>query len=91
MGAFDKFLPQFHVTPSQGGSGAWVKGPEGLDSQILTKNCAARGVLIEPGDIFFKKSSVATRSHFRLGYSAIQAHLIDAGVREMHFAYRDSR
>ena len=91
VNAFARYLPQFHIVPSHGGSGAWIKGPDGLDSQTLAQSCAARGVLIEPGDIFFKKSSVATRSHFRLGYSAIQAHLIDAGVREMHFAYRDSR
>ncbi len=91
VNAFARYLPQFHIVPSHGGSGAWIKGPDGLDSQTLAQSCAARGVLIEPGDIFFKKSSVATRSHFRLGYSAIQAHFIDAGVREMHFAYRDSR
>ncbi len=89
--AFENYLPEFHVMPSQGGSGAWIKGADGLDSQTLAQRCAARGVLIEPGDIFFKKSSAATRSHFRLGYSAIQAHLIDAGVRELHVAYRDSR
>ena len=88
--AFENYLPQFHVMPSQGGSGAWVKGPEGLESQILAENSAARGVLIEPGDIFFKKSSTSTRSHFRLGYAAIQAHSIDAGVRELQIAYRAS-
>jgi GntR family transcriptional regulator / MocR family aminotransferase len=86
--AFAKFLPQFHITQSQGGSGAWVKGPDGLNSQILAEHCAARGVLIEPGDIFFKKSSVAGQSYFRLGYSAIQAHLIEAGVQEIDQAYR---
>ena len=85
---FAKFLPQFHITPSQGGSGAWVKGPAGLNSQILAQKCAARGVLIEPGDIFFKKSSVAVQSYFRLGYSAIQANLIEAGVQEIDRAYR---
>ena len=86
--AFEKFLPQFHIIPSQGGSGAWVKGPDGLNSQVLAENCATRGVLIEPGDIFFKKSSGASQSHFRLGYSAIHANLIEDGVREIDRAYR---
>ena len=86
--AFAKFLPQFHITPSQGGSGAWVQGPASLNSQMLADHCAARGVLIEPGDIFFKKSSVAVQSYFRLGYSAIQASLIEAGVQEIDRAYR---
>ena len=86
--AFAKFLPQFHITSSQGGSGAWVKGPDGLNTQILAENCAARGVLIEPGDIFFKKSTVASQAYFRLGYSAIQASQIEAGVQELDHAYR---
>lgn len=86
---FEKFLPQFHITPSQGGSGAWVQGPDGLNAQTLAEKCAARGVLIEPGDIFFKKSSLTNQAYFRLGYSAIQGSLIEAGVREIERAYRE--
>ena len=86
--AFAKYLPQFQITPSQGGSGAWVRGPTGLNSKILAEKCAARSVLIEPGDIFFKNSSVAVQPYFRLGYSAIQANLIEAGVQEIDRAYR---
>lgn len=89
--AFSRYLPQFHIMPSQGGSGAWVKGPEGLNSQVLAEQCAARGVLIEPGDIFFKKSSARSQSHFRLGYSAIHGSLIDAGVQELNRAYKASQ
>lgn len=86
--AFAKHLPQFQVTPSQGGSGAWIQGPEGLNAQLLAQQCANRGVLIELGDIFFKKSSKANQSFFRLGYSAIQSHLIEAGVQEISRAYK---
>jgi GntR family transcriptional regulator / MocR family aminotransferase len=85
--AFAKFLPQFHITPSQGGSGAWVQGPDGLNSHLLAEQCASRGVLIEPGDIFFRKSSKTTQSYFRLGYAAIPASQIEAGVLEMSRAY----
>ena len=85
--ALEKYLPQFHVTPSQGGSGAWIKGPDGLNTQALAESCAARGVLIEPGDIFFKKSSLSSQSHLRMGYAAIPAHLIDQGVQELASAY----
>lgn len=85
--AFSKHLPQFQVMPSQGGSGAWIKGPDGLNTQILAENCAARGVLIEPGDIFFRKSSAASQSHLRLGYAAIPGSLIDAGVQELAKAF----
>ena len=88
--SFAKYLPQFHIMPSQGGSGAWVKGPDGFNSQLLADQCAKRGVLIEPGDIFFRKSTTASQSHFRLGYSAIPRNLIDAGVRELSVAYKAS-
>ena len=89
--AFSKYLPQFEIVPSQGGSGAWIKGPEGFDSQSLAEFCAPRGVLIEPGDIFFSKSSNKNQAYFRLGYSAIPGTLIDAGVREIQHAYKDMK
>jgi GntR family transcriptional regulator/MocR family aminotransferase len=85
--AFAKYLPEFHIMPSQGGSGAWIQGPAGLNSLALTEACAARSVLVEPGDIFFRKSSVATQCYLRLGYAAIPGNLIDAGVQEMARAY----
>jgi GntR family transcriptional regulator/MocR family aminotransferase len=89
--AFVKFLPQFHITPSQGGSGAWVKGPDGLNCVTLAQLCAARGVLIEPGEIFFRTSSTANLNYFRLGYGAIQGSAISAGVEEMRNAYLSSQ
>lgn len=85
--AFARYLPQFHIMPSQGGSGAWIQGPAGLHAQALTESCAARGVLIEPGDIFFRKSSATSQSCLRLGYAAIPGNLIDAGVKELARAY----
>ncbi|UUZ66509.1 aminotransferase class I/II-fold pyridoxal phosphate-dependent enzyme (plasmid) [Polaromonas sp. P1-6] len=76
VNAFAAWLPQFQITPSLGGSGAWIKGPDGLNCQELAKHCAARGVLIEPGDVFFNKPSASTQSYFRMGYSAIASSLV---------------
>jgi DNA-binding transcriptional MocR family regulator len=45
--------------------------------------------LIEPGDIFFSKSSNKNQAYFRLGYSAIHGSLIDAGVHEIQQAFKD--
>jgi GntR family transcriptional regulator / MocR family aminotransferase len=90
VSAFTKYLPQFRIVPSLGGSGAWIQGPAGFNSQVLAEHAAARGVLIEPGDIFFKKSSSASQSYFRIGYSAIHSNLIEAGVRELAGAYKDT-
>ena len=86
--ALAKHLPQFHVMPSRGGSGAWIRGPEGLNSRLLAERCATRGVLIEPGDIFFRQPSHRNQSYFRLGYSAIHGSLIEAGVQEIQYAFK---
>jgi len=88
MKSFERYLPDFHITPSLGGSGAWVHGPSDLNATDLAKRCEARGVLIEPGAIFFNKATPATQSYFRMGYSAIPGTLIDAGVRELMLEIR---
>lgn len=80
--AFSEWLPQFEITPSLGGSGAWIKGPDGLDCRVLVQKCADRGILIEPGDVFFNKSSASAQAFFRMGYSAINANQIRSGVAE---------
>ncbi len=87
--AFDRHLPGFRISPSAGGSAAWVQGPAGLDSQLLAAQCQRRGVLIEPGAIFFGEPAAKRQAFFRLGYSAIPAPLIDAGVRELRQACRE--
>lgn len=88
-GALERYLPDCKVSPSLGGSGAWVRGPNNLNAIDLTKRCEARGVLIEPGAIFFSKPSTETQSFFRMGYSAIPGHLIEAGVQAIYQARRD--
>jgi DNA-binding transcriptional MocR family regulator len=44
--------------------------------------------LIEPGDVFFRKSSPASQAYLRLGYAAIPASAIDAGVQQLARAYQ---
>ena len=85
--ALASLLPEFELQASLGGSGAWIKGPAGLDATDLAKRCAARGVLIEPGEIFFNKPGAASQAQLRLGYSAIASNLIRAGVQEMRAAW----
>jgi GntR family transcriptional regulator / MocR family aminotransferase len=88
--AFKKYLPHFQIMPSLGGSGAWIQGPPNLNSTDLAQRCAVRGVLIEPGDIFFGKSSPLCASFFRMGYSAISVDLVEAGVMELREAVNES-
>jgi len=89
MDAFAKYLPAFSITPSAGGSGAWVRGPDGLNTEQLCQAAATRGVLLEPGGIFFHKSSAEALACFRLGYSAIQLNAIAPGVEMLRQAYED--
>lgn len=89
LAALAALLPHFQVTPSLGGSAAWIRGPAGLNGRALADRCAARGVLIEPGDIFYKRPSASTQPYFRMGYSAIASHLVAPGVEELRDACRE--
>lgn len=72
--------PTLTQTPAQGGSALWVSGPVGLDTQQLALRLYAKGVVVEPGAIFFKGDSVP-KNHMRIGYSSIPQDQIEAGVR----------
>lgn len=78
--SFRTALPNFRITPSLGGSSTWIKGPDGMNGEELATRCAARGLLIESGDVFFNTSSTSTRTHFRMGYSSIAGHSIRPGI-----------
>ena len=87
--ALNHYLPQYQVSNAIGGSSAWIRGPHELNANDLAKCCASRSVLIEPGAIFFNKTSKANMPFFRMGYSAIQSSLIGAGVKELFVASRE--
>ncbi len=80
--ALNEYLPSASRQPSFGGSCYWVQGPEGLDSRLLRKEAANRGILIEPGDIHFLEQP-APLNYFRLGYSSIPAHKIRPGIKAL--------
>ncbi|MDI9332549.1 MAG: PLP-dependent aminotransferase family protein [Alphaproteobacteria bacterium] len=85
--ALARFLPDCTVSQALGGSGAWVQGPMGLDATALAQAALGRGVLIEPGSVFFARPTAAQNRCFRMGYSAIPSVSIEAGVRELQLAY----
>jgi GntR family transcriptional regulator/MocR family aminotransferase len=56
-----------------------VKLPAGVSATELAIKAAERGVLIEPGDVFFQTEN--SDEHFiRLGFQSISAGVIDAGI-----------
>jgi len=76
-------LPDCSVSLAIGGSGAWVQGPAGLDASALAQAARARGVLIEPGAVFYARPTASQNNRFRMGYSAIAGAAIEAGVRQL--------
>jgi GntR family transcriptional regulator/MocR family aminotransferase len=80
-GALARHLPQLQAMPVAGGASCWVRGPLHLDARALAQQAQALGVLIEPGDVFFAQPGVG--HCFRLGYSAIEAGRIDAGIQAL--------
>jgi GntR family transcriptional regulator/MocR family aminotransferase len=85
--AITRHLPEASYVPVTGGASCWVSGPEWLDARALASSAAERGVLIEPGDVFFMSEHPPSR-HFRLGITSIAADRIDTGVRELAAAVR---
>lgn len=78
--ALGLYAPQLEIEPSQGGSALWVKSPPGLDCRSLSASLLERGVIIEPGDVFFAGARRPKR-FIRIGYSSIASSAIDAGIK----------
>lgn len=79
LDALARHAPQCTVTPLGGGGSCWVQLPDDVPAAELAERAAARGVLIEPGDVFFQAEPAV--GHFiRLGFQSINAHVIDEGI-----------
>ncbi len=72
--------PSLQPMPARGGSALWVQGPPGLDTAALAARLLARGVVIEPGAVFYADPPQRC-SQMRIGYSSIGLDRIEAGVR----------
>jgi GntR family transcriptional regulator/MocR family aminotransferase len=68
--------------PAAGGGSCWVSLPEPLNATELAEQARDRGVLIEPGEVFFMAEPPPTR-HFRMGYSSIVPAAIEPGVKAL--------
>jgi GntR family transcriptional regulator/MocR family aminotransferase len=80
LDAMARYAPDCEVVPVQGGGSCWARLPAGVQATELAATAAERGVLIEPGDVFFH-SSPAPGAFVRLGYQSIPAERIDRGIR----------
>ncbi len=78
--ALRDFMPDSLTTQSFGGTSFWIRGPEGLDSDILAPKALSKGIVIEPGSVHFL-SSKPPRNYLRLGFSSIELEKIRPGIR----------
>ncbi|MEO7243783.1 MAG: PLP-dependent aminotransferase family protein, partial [Rubrivivax sp.] len=77
--AMSRHVPQCTVVPITGGGSCWVRLPAGVGAFELAGRAAGRGVLIEPGDVFFHAES-PPGGYIRLGYQSIPAKSIEPGI-----------
>jgi GntR family transcriptional regulator/MocR family aminotransferase len=77
--ALQTHLPESARIPTFGGTSFWVSGPRSVDSEILAKQAAARGIVIESGRIHFGADN-APNNFFRLAFSSIEEKKIEPGI-----------
>ncbi|MDM0111600.1 PLP-dependent aminotransferase family protein [Variovorax sp. J22R133] len=78
--ALAQYMPQCTVMPASGGGSCWVSLPQRFDASELAAQARERGVLIEPGEVFFM-ADPRPQQHFRMGYSSIVPAAIEPGVK----------
>lgn len=67
---------------ANGGSSFWIEAPNGVNTTRLAKDLLSKGVVIEPGRLFFSKEQ-EDHTHFRISYSSIETKNIAEGIRRI--------
>lgn len=80
--ALARHAPQCEVVPVTGGGSCWVRLPEGVGALEVAQRARERGVLVEPGDVFFAGEQPPA-GFMRLGFQAIETRSIETGIREL--------
>ena len=78
--ALSRHIPLSAKAPAIGGTSFWVKGPDGLDADLLAQSALEQGLIIEPGRINFLRED-APSNYFRLGFSSIPTERIEPGIK----------
>lgn len=80
--ALHDYLPESSQPPTFGGTSYWVKGPDHIESEELARLALSKGIIIEPGSIYFGEQS-PPRNYFKLGYSSIPTEKIRPGIKKL--------
>jgi GntR family transcriptional regulator/MocR family aminotransferase len=78
--AIKKYLPEFKISPTCGGSSLWLQGPEDIDTRVLAGLACKKGVYIQPGGGYFFDKGNIRQNYLKLGFSAIDQSLIEQGL-----------
>jgi GntR family transcriptional regulator/MocR family aminotransferase len=89
--AVHTWLPQFHGRPIHGGSSWWVEGPDDIDTEVLASAALQKGVVIEPGRVFYHDPRSNDHRHIRLGFSSIAKERIPEGIQALAQVLKDER
>lgn len=95
IAALKRELPDVSFAVPEGGYYIWVKLPPHVDSDIVAKLAAERGVNIIPGSKFFAlgngcpSNRSTARNHIRLSYSYATLEEIDEGIIRLADALRE--
>jgi GntR family transcriptional regulator/MocR family aminotransferase len=86
--ALDAHLPGVSYRAIGGASSCWLRFPDATDTRALAEAAEQRGVLIEPGDVFFAGDD-PPGNYARLGFASIATDRIAPGIRELAGAFAD--
>lgn len=86
----DARMPDCDVTMTTGGSAIWVTLPKGTEARNLAIAAAAKGVLIEPGEVCYQRENPPL-NRIRMGFAAIQTDRIAPGIALLAEALKEVR
>lgn len=87
--AMCELLPTFRMVPINGGSFCWAQAPKGVDTEILTRQALLKGVVIEPGHVFFHSPNAEAHRYLRMGFASIATEKIPDGITRLAEAFAE--
>jgi GntR family transcriptional regulator/MocR family aminotransferase len=80
--ALNHYRPHFTSVPNEGGSVFWVYCPDDIEVEMLAREAARRGILVEP-DTHYYANPQSSRNCFRMGVTSIPVERIRPGVEQL--------